>query len=247
MNYAGNLRCEYLMNTAADSSVLTASFEQNGFVLKSALLSVAHIEQLGKILLPLSQQHGARQVIARFPDLSALLQTTALPSLLEGLNLVSTALVRSLYFDKPLDHNWLVPWHQDRVVALREKVDLPGFKHWSWKDDFWHVEAPLELLQHLIIVRIALDDADQHNGALKVIPGSHQHGALNTSQIQDLVKQVPPYTCCTKAGDALVMKQLLVHSSAKNVTRASRRILHLEFCTTRYFAELNWAENVGFC
>jgi hypothetical protein len=40
--------------------------------------------------------------------------------------------VRVLTFDKSLDWNWFVPWHQDRTIAVRQRADMEGFGGSSW-------------------------------------------------------------------------------------------------------------------
>lgn len=39
--------------------------------------------------------------------------------------------VRAILFDKTAATNWSLGWHQDRVVAVRERIEVPGFGHWS--------------------------------------------------------------------------------------------------------------------
>jgi hypothetical protein len=75
--------------------------------------------------------------------------------------------VRAIYFDKSSDANWLVPWHQDLTLALRERLESPGFGPWSVKDGIPHVQPPVELLERMLTVRIHFDDADEsmaHSG-----------------------------------------------------------------------------------
>ena len=41
--------------------------------------------------------------------------------------------VRVVAFDKTAEQNWGVPWHQDRVIAVKARHDLPGYHNWSQK------------------------------------------------------------------------------------------------------------------
>ena len=50
--------------------------------------------------------------------------------------------VRLVGFDKTAQANWGVPWHQDRVITVAERHDLPGYTNWSRKSDQWHCEPP---------------------------------------------------------------------------------------------------------
>lgn len=57
--------------------------------------------------------------------------------------------VRVIAFNKSETNNWTLPWHQDRVIALRERVDTQGFTNWTNKAGIWHAEPPIELLGRL--------------------------------------------------------------------------------------------------
>ncbi len=46
---------------------------------------------------------------------------------------VNFKLVRAIYFDKTSEANWSVAWHQDKTIAVKEKVNIPGFEPWSIK------------------------------------------------------------------------------------------------------------------
>src|SRR6266481_831447 len=62
--------------------------------------------------------------------------------------------VRGIYFDKSAESNWLVAWHQDLTLAVRGRVNVPGFGPWSTKDGVPHVQPPIELLQQMLAVRL---------------------------------------------------------------------------------------------
>jgi hypothetical protein len=74
--------------------------------------------------------------------------------------------------------NWKVPWHQDVTIAVQERVEAEGFGPWSIKADVLHVQPPGEVLEHMISVRLHLDNCGEKNGALRVIPGSHLQGRI---------------------------------------------------------------------
>ena len=91
--------------------------------------------------------------------------------------------VRGIYFDKRPETNWLVAWHQDLTLALKERVEVPGFGPWSLKEGVPHVQPPVGMLEQMLSVRLHLDDADATNGALRVLPGTHRLGRLNAEAI----------------------------------------------------------------
>lgn len=150
--------------------------------------------------------------------------------------------VRAIYFDKSAEANWLVPWHQDLTIAVRERVEAPGFGPWSSKDGIPHVQPPAELLEQMITVRLHLDHADETNGALRVLPGSHRLGRLSAERIQELRNQQTEHLCTVRAGDALLMRPLLLHASSRSTSPKHRRVLHLEYAAFDLPAGLAWHE-----
>jgi ectoine hydroxylase-related dioxygenase (phytanoyl-CoA dioxygenase family) len=90
-------------------------------------------------------------------------------------------------------------------------------------------------------VRIHLDDADESNGALKVIPGSHQK-KLSDDEISQFTKDNMAVTCVVEAGGIHIMKPLLLHASSKATGEKHRRVIHLEFNTRDLPNSLTWSE-----
>jgi hypothetical protein len=148
------------------------------------------------------------------------------------------AAVRSILFDKRPGANWNVAWPQDLTITVRERREAEGFGPWSTKDGTPHVQAPAALLERMLTLRLHLDDTGSANGALRVYPGSHRHGRLD-----------PPFQgeevlCEARAGDALLMRPLLLHASSKSTDAARlRRVIHIEFAPADALpAPLKWAE-----
>ncbi len=154
--------------------------------------------------------------------------------------------VRGLYFDKRPGKNWLVAWHQDLTLALKEQAELPGWGPWSVKDGVPHVQPPVDLLKQMLTVRLHLDDADESNGALRVVSGSHRFGRLNAESTAKCRKTHPEVLCAAKAGDALLMRPLLLHASSRSTNERSRRVLHIEFAGFSLPPPLAWRETASF-
>jgi ectoine hydroxylase-related dioxygenase (phytanoyl-CoA dioxygenase family) len=150
--------------------------------------------------------------------------------------------VRAIYFDKSAEANWMVSWHQDVTIAVRERRDVAGFGPWSVKESVPHVTAPAELLEHMLTVRLHLDDADEENGALRVLAGSHRFGRVSDERIDELVQELPEVVCRASAGDALLMRPLLLHASGRSASTRRRRVLHLEYAGFDLPGGLQWHE-----
>jgi hypothetical protein len=100
---------------------------------------------------------------------------TAAPSALNSIAqqlLPNARPVRVVAFDKSDSNNWTLPWHQDRVVALNQRIETPGFTNWTNKAGIWHAEPPIELLERMLFARIHLDPADTENGCLQLALGT---------------------------------------------------------------------------
>jgi ectoine hydroxylase-related dioxygenase (phytanoyl-CoA dioxygenase family) len=148
-------------------------------------------------------------------------------------------LARSILFNKNPEKNWAVLWHQDTTICVKEKVEIDDYGPWSIKDGIPHVKPPVKILENMISARLHIDDASEENGALKIIPGSHNKGVLNRDQINKVTEKVGSTTCEANAGDLLLMKPLILHSSNSADQPSPRRILHLEFLTSELPKDLN--------
>jgi ectoine hydroxylase-related dioxygenase (phytanoyl-CoA dioxygenase family) len=139
-------------------------------------------------------------------------------------------LTRALYFDKPPDRSWALPWHKDLTIAVQDnRLPSKHFSHPTTKAGVAHVEAPLWLLERMLTLRIHLDDVTEENGPLKVIDGSQRNGKAAA------VSQQAPRSILLGAGDVLAMRPLVSHSSGHSTagTKLHRRVLHLEFAGVR--------------
>lgn len=150
--------------------------------------------------------------------------------------------VRSILFDKTAASNWLVPWHQDLTVAVRERHEVPGWGPWSAKAGMPHVQPPAAVLEAMVTLRLHLDDTPGENGALRVVPGSHAHGVLTAEAARELREARGEVICAAAAGELLVMRPLLLHASSKATRPGRRRVLHVEYAAGDLPAPLAWAE-----
>lgn len=72
-----------------------------------------------------------------------------------------------------------------------------------------------------------LDDFTPHNGALRLVPGSHRWGQLPQQALKDPLAPHPQEILITgKAGTVVVMNAHLWHGGTANRTAAPRRALH---------------------
>lgn len=194
------------------------------------------IEQLGTVGGAGRRGLLANPVVKQFAD-SGRIKALVRPHLL-----MEPQPVRAIYFDKSPEANWLVPWHQDLTVAVRQRRDVPGWGPWSVKEGVHHVQPPTELLEQMVAVRVHLDDSDADNGALRVLPVTHLSGRLNAPAVSQLRTQAHEVLCEARAGDVLLMRPLLLHSSSRSHSARHRRVLHVEYAGFDLPPTLEWSQ-----
>jgi ectoine hydroxylase-related dioxygenase (phytanoyl-CoA dioxygenase family) len=142
---------------------------------------------------------------------------------------------RATLFDKSPASNWLITWHQDTSLPLRERRVSAGWSSWSVKDGVIYAHAPASALQSVLALRVHLDDSTERNGPLRVIPGTHNVGVLTDDAIEQIVRTKPAVECLLSLGGVLAMRPLLIHASSKSQTDMPRRVLHIEYSATATF------------
>ncbi len=136
---------------------------------------------------------------------------------------------RATLFDKSPASNWLVVWHQDTALPIRQKYELAGWGPWSLKDGVDYAHAPASALEQILAIRIQLDDSNSDNGPLRVLPGTHDCGVLGDDAIHKLSTEIEPVDCTVLKGGIVLMRPLIVHASSKSATKVNRRVLHIEY------------------
>ncbi|MBX9940268.1 MAG: phytanoyl-CoA dioxygenase family protein [Candidatus Obscuribacterales bacterium] len=154
----------------------------------------------------------------------------------------TTKAVRAIFFDKNPERNWYVTWHQDLTIALKRKVETPGYSAWSMKDDIVHVQPPVAVLEEMVALRLHFDDCDNDNGPLKIICGSHKLGRLEKDSYSlNGVAGNAEKVLTAAAGQIIAMKPLVVHASSKSVKPLHRRVLHVEYAACSLPSPLEFA------
>ncbi len=148
--------------------------------------------------------------------------------------------IRATLFDKTPGSNWLVPWHQDTTIPIRERREVPDFSAWSQKGGVPHARPPAHVLESMLTVRVDLDGSDETKGPLRVLPASHRRGILGSTEIHELLRTTPVLACHMPPGAALVTRPLLLHASSKASCPGHRRVVHLEFASADLPGGLEW-------
>jgi hypothetical protein len=216
------------------------SLAEHGFRIVPRVLSEPQqAELLETLAIPV--RAGRRGLLVN-PQIRGLAESLALKDLVRPHMSTEPVAVRALYFDKSLETNWLVPWHQDLTIAVTLQAEVEGFGPWSFKEGVPHVQPPVEYLEQMLAVRLHFDETDVSNGALKVLAGTHRHGKFSGEQIAMFRDQCPVTLCTAQPGDALLMRPLLLHASSRSTSACHRRVLHIEYAGFTLPAGLDWSE-----
>ena len=169
-------------------SAWLARLELNGFAVIPDVLPPAEVERLRAATSVASNDGHALRGLLELDWVRDLARTEAVHSLMEAALGKGCFAVRGIFFDKIPGANWLVPPHQDLSIALAEQRETDDFGPWSRKEGVVHVQPPREILERMATIRLHLDNCDQTNGALRVVPASHRNGKLDGDSIADATK-----------------------------------------------------------
>jgi ectoine hydroxylase-related dioxygenase (phytanoyl-CoA dioxygenase family) len=144
---------------------------------------------------------------------------------------------RATLFDKSPAANWLVVWHQDTALPLRERSEVAGWGPWSVKEGIAYAHAPAAALSQVLALRVSLDDSLSENGPLRILPETHTLGVLSDDSIHELAARIAPVDCVVPKGGIVAMRPLVVHASSKSQTEIPRRVLHIEYAASDFIAK----------
>ncbi|MES2696574.1 MAG: phytanoyl-CoA dioxygenase family protein [Verrucomicrobiota bacterium] len=198
-----------------------------GFELFGPVVAAAKLESIRTSLFA-EGQAGARCLLDE-PTVREIAVATR--EILVGAGrLTATAVaIQAITFDKTPAANWKVTWHQDLMFPFARTVATDGFAMPTIKGGVTYARPPRSVLEELLAVRIHLDDCDETNGPLRVSPGTHRKGVIPSAEIGGVVARGGEHACLAQAGEALLMKPLLLHASSQAKEPKHRRVLHLVY------------------
>lgn len=229
------------------------SIQENGFTVINNVFSEDEIKKIGEIIENIDTSKetfrksedlfAIRQFLKEIPQVRELVFNENIKNIITEIFGEKYFVVKSIYFDKPERSNWYVAYHQDLTISVDKKKDLPGFGPWTTKQNQFAVQPPIDILENIFTIRIHLDDTDEYNGALKVIPKSHAKGIYRPETIDWSVETET--ICMVHKGGIMLMKPLLLHGSNRTTNGKKRRVIHIEFSDRQLPEELKWSENMN--
>lgn len=228
---------------------LSKQIETAGFALVPALATDDQVEHLLKAIKAAQHEIGARHGRDGVYAMRNLLQVEAVCKWAQSNELQQVLApilgdnyfpVRGILFDKTPGSNWKVGWHQDLSIAVQKRVEVSGFGPWSEKAGVTHVQPPCEVLETMLTVRLHLDECDESNGPLRVVPASHRDGKLAPDAIKEKRRHNGQVVCTLPRGGALLMRPLLLHASSPATSPDHRRVVHIDFASQLLLGGLEW-------
>jgi ectoine hydroxylase-related dioxygenase (phytanoyl-CoA dioxygenase family) len=215
--------------------------EGNGYAVATIVLGSGQCDHIASSLPAVigAGKDGVRNLISH-PTVVRLLQHERLGAYLWSVVGRDLVAVKATLFDRETESNWRVRWHQDRSIAVKERLDVAGYGHWKLKAGWLHVEPPAEVLAQMLVVRVHLDPCGTDNGPTRVVPGSHRLGKLTDRDLAGVVADGPAVEVHVPQGAMLLMRPLLVHASMSPAAPEHRRVLHLEFAPPESISPLQW-------
>lgn len=230
-----------------------AEIDENGFGVIENVLDAETVFHLGNELSKITDTnsvskrngsiYGMRNLCNLSAEIGKFSESEIVKNISQSFLGKNAKMVRAIYFNKTAEANWKVPWHQDLTIAVKEKRATSDFSAWTIKAGVQHVQPPLRILEKMITLRFHLDDADETNGALKILPKTHKKGRLSASEIKSWREANETHLCSVKKGDCLIMRPLILHSSSAGKNPKNRRVIHFEFAAEELPNGLKWYES----
>jgi hypothetical protein len=249
---SGSVLCGLLLMYIMKGNKKQPDISKNGFAIINAIYSDEEVRKILEVIEEADSDKetfrrseglfAIRQFLKEVPGTIPLIFNEKLQQVIHEFFGTDYFVVKSIYFDKPPGSNWYVAYHQDLTISVDRKAELPGFGPWTVKQHQFAVQPPLPVLENIFTIRIHLDDTDEQNGALKVIPGSHQKQIYRPETIDWNIETET--SCSVPKGGIMIMKPLLLHSSSRTTNNQKRRVIHIEFSNRELPGEIQWAERL---
>jgi ectoine hydroxylase-related dioxygenase (phytanoyl-CoA dioxygenase family) len=234
--------------TTLDARTYVASFRRDGYFICENVITPSTVDHLRQAIAEIPHRdevrrkqnvYGVRNLLEICPAVRALAAAPHVRQFVTPILGEHAFAVRAIFFDKVSDANWSLFWHQDNVIAVARRIELPGFVGWSQKAGVCQVQPPAEVLANMVAVRIHLDDCGPNNGPLRVLPGSHRCGWIE-EQLDHWKAHVAEVKCTVACGGVVTMCPLVLHASARSEVAAHRRVIHIEYAAAELPGGLDW-------
>lgn len=236
-----------------DTANYAASFRRDGYFICEEVLSTEEVLDLREAIAAIPKRkevrqkrdvYGVRNLLEICQAVRSLAAQPHIRQFVVPILGADAFAVRAIFFDKVTDANWSLFFHQDKAIAVSQRVDIAGYVGWSQKAGVWQVQPPVDVLAKMVAVRVHLDHSTATNGPLRVLPGSHRVGWIH-DDLDEWKARVPEVICTVPRGGVVTMCPLTLHASARSETADHRRVIHIEFAVDELPGGLEWNTRVG--
>lgn len=164
-----------------------------------------------------------------------------------------SALFRDLVFNERIGEEVAQLANTDELRIWHDQIQYKppsdgGFNHWHQDSPYWPILTPMDM----VTAWVALDDVDESNGCMSMVPGSHHWGDaidfLHSDAVRaDFFRLPPSYQghpvearlCPVGKGEIHFHHSMTWHGSHNNASVRPRRAIALHYMTaqTRYRAD----------
>lgn len=212
-----------------------------GFVLADIELSEGQCDYIATSLPSVADQRGGVRGLLTHPTVLQLIRHKQVAQFLWSLTGRELVAVAARLFDSAATSETTPQWHQDRLVAVRERLDVRGYGPWTTRVGISHVEPPASVLDQMVVLHVYLDRSAADGHALQLLPGSHRAGKLTADAINRLVETQPAVVRTIPKGAFVVMRPLLLHATSVAPAQSQHyRVLHIEFAPPEAITPLQW-------
>lgn len=223
-----------ILNNNTDLDNIIKEYWQNGFVVLQNFFSIDIIQQLNNQALTLYNSNiidtfNMRTWFRKYPFGQEKLEK------IEPIIDLSTATAfRSVAFNKDL--NLIIGKILGKpAMLLKDRLIFkqPGNIGYGLHQDFDFTWEKLADPNDILSVYIAIDDANESNGALEFYPKSHKekiehfNSTINIAQYKK--KGISPVVVNVKMGDIIVFHSLTSHRSGANLSENFRKVFYAIF------------------
>src|SRR5437762_3104022 len=119
-----------------DPSGYATTFRRDGYFIRNDIVADEMVERLRLAVasLPNRQEvrrrrnvYGVRNLLEICPAVRVLATESMIREFVTPVLGDNAFAVRAIFFDKVPDANWSLFWHQDNVIAVKERREVPGF------------------------------------------------------------------------------------------------------------------------
>ena len=125
--------------------------KEEGFEITKEIFSGAEVDTILGLIddAGLGGKFGVREVLFRHSAITERILPPRLRALIARIIHGRAVVIKSIYFDKPPNANWIVNWHQDLTINVTHERSHPGYKNWRGTAERTVVQPPRALLESM--------------------------------------------------------------------------------------------------